>query len=955
MNRRSHLTLPALIVPLLLGLFTTGLALEPSVVARFDLEHQGDFQNFKNLDITPFFRMGNVFFAEVDQSRLSTARGANIPYAVVDDQPFVGHYYVGTIESFLSRKTPAPELELLTEVGEHALYKTAQPIDPAEYHLLGFEPIEVRKREIPLTYFTLGTASPNPSVAAFDPDLDSLIAVISQDSIYAYNTRLEAFQTRLTFSDSNLAARDWIKQKFESFGYTDVSLDQFWVNDNRYGGSGWTHNVVCVKEGTAEPDKVIVIGGHYDSIVYDGNDPYVYAPGSDDNGSGTTATLEIARVLAGLPIKKTIIFVAFSAEESGLEGSWHFASDAYYSGMDIELMINMDMIGYTEDAYPNVECSYLSSSRPYSELMALMAEQYTWLYPEVMPAGGGSDHYPFSQYGFNIANTIESDFNYPGWHTQLDLTSRMDFPYLTEVTRMCLATLYTVALNPSTIADAAAWDVGDGQSLQVEWTPLSAPDIAGYRVYWGTESENYTDSAYVSGGSTSQVTIGGLVEHQLYYLTMVAVDTEGRESFLRPEFTGTPRVVPFPPADVLADPAFWQVELSWSPNRELDFDHYNIYRSTQPGTYPPLVEDLMSTEYIDTDVSAGVMYEYTLTAVDSDGNESEYSESVTAAAATFDQGMLIVDATPPIGANPSAEDKDAFFNAVFAGLPTAYYYYNPVSDDLNKSIIGQYQAVFWFDDGNAAGEWKEDDIDKLRWYLNYNTNLLLAGWRVAFEFSGFHVPKEIYPGNLLFDYAGVTYIDQVTDVDFVGALGHAPFPDVAIDPDKAIPSWHGKMGWIGVLGLMDENNAIYRFDSYSGEHAGKIVGVRRDNGTNKFVFLSMPFYYLQDEDAQASISKVITWFGVEQSCNCSQFGDADRDGNINPVDVVLMVNYVYMSLSPPLSIPPCFQGEPAINGDWNCDGAVNPVDMVLLVNHVYQDGPGPCDPCQCDPYPSNCP
>jgi len=919
-------------------------ASEPLVIARLDLNRQADFESFNNLNRLPFFRIGNVFFAELDQRELSAVRRADIPFEVVDDQPFSGRYYFGTTESIVSKKIPATDMERLAEVGDHALYKSAQPIDLAEFRLFGFEPIEVKKREIPLTYFRTGSTSLNPHAATFDPILSALVAVVDQDSVYAYNTRLEDFQTRLTFSDSNLAARDWIKEKFESFGYTDVFLDEFWCDDNRYGLSGFTYNIVCVKEGTAEPDKVIVIGGHWDSIIYDGGDPYVYAPGSDDNGSGTAATLEIARVLAGTPTKKTIIFVAFGAEESGLWGSWYFAYNAAVSGMDIQLMINMDMIGYTEDDYPNIECSYLSASRPYSELMAQMALEYTWLIPEVYPAGGGSDHWPFDQNGFNVANTIESDFNFPGWHTQLDLTSRMDFPYETEVTRMCLATLYTASDYPSAMTDAIARDVGDGQSLQVEWTALSDPDIVGYWVYWGTASESYFDSTFVPGGSTSQTTISGLAENQPYYLTMIAVDVGDRESFLRPEFTGTPRVIPLPPSGVVAETEEWRVELFWEPNQELDFDFYRIYRAAEPGAYSLLADNLTSPAYIDNDVAAGTMYDYVITAVDVDQNESEYSEMATAAAATFDQGILIVDQTRVGAGNPTTEEKEAFFAAVFSGIETSYYFYDPLVEELSKSIIGQYEAVFWFDDDNAAGYWLPGDLDKLRWYLSYNTNVVLAGWRMAFEFADLGVPKTIGPGNLLYDFTGVNHIDEVTDKDFVGAVGDVGIPNVAIDPDKVFPSWNGKMGWIGVLGLDDLNDAAYTFDSHSGVHTGKIVAAGRDNGTSKFVFLSMPFYYLMEDDAAELISVIVDWFGFGPTCDCSGIGDCSDDGIINPVDVVYMINYALLMTGPP---PPTDPDCPAINrGDFNCDGRIDLVDVVLLINYVYrQPAPGPCDPC----------
>jgi len=937
--------------------FVSATAFAGPVVVQVDLHARADFERFKDLSIAPFCRLGNVFFAELGDDQLAMVRQAQIPCVVTDEQPFAGHWYIGAVESVLSKKVAAAELERLAEVGEHALYKSDRAIDPEEYRRYGFELFEVQRRQIPLVYFEEGIASPNPALAMADPTLEALLAALDQDSMYAYNVRLEAFRTRLSLTDSNTAARTWIRQKFQSFGYTDVTFDQFWIATNRYGLSGWCYNVVCRKPGTTDPNKVVVIGGHYDSIVYGGLDPYTYAPGADDNASGTAATLEIARALAGIPTKKTIIFIAFAAEESGLEGAYHYAQEASAAGMDIEAMINMDMIGFTADAYPNIKCEYFPECMPYSELMAKMANDHTSLIPEFQPAGGGSDFLPFYQYGYNIASTIEGDFNTAGWHTNLDVTTRMNFPYMTEVTKMCLATLYTVSSYPSMVSGTYARDAGDGQSLRVEWTPVSGADIAGYWVYWGPASHTYTDSVNVPGGSASQVMIGGLTEGQVCYCSVVALDTGGRQSYMRPEFTGTPRVVPLAPGGLAGEPDVWKVRLSWQPNHELDFDHCNIYRGTVPGVYSLRQGNWSGTTFEDTQVGSGVMYEYVVTAVDGGGNESVRSSPVSAAAATFDQGILILDATPPDPGNPTTEQKEAFFDAVFGGYPTGYYYYNPASQTLNKSIIGQYGMIFWFDDGNAAGPWEQDDIDKLRWYLAYNTNVLLAGWRVTFELSGLASPKTLSPGNLLYDYAGVTTTSEVTDVDFEGAIGQAGVPNLTLDPVKVYEVWEGRMGWIGVLNnIRSGTETIYSFDSYSGAHAGKRVGVRRDNGTSKFVFLSMPFYYLRDADARATVENTLSWFGITQTCDCGLFCDANRDGAINPADVVLMVNHVYKSAAPPLSIPMCFRGERAVNGDWNCDGNVNPVDVVRYVNFVYKGSTvAPCNPCACGPYPTNCP
>jgi hypothetical protein len=259
-------------------------------------------------------------------------------------------------------------------------------------------------------------------------------------------------------------------------------------------------------------------------------------------------------------------------------------------------------------------------------------------------------------------------------------------------------------------------------------------------------------------------------------------------------------------------------------------------------------------------------------------------------------------------------------------------------------LLGQFEIVFWFDDGIGAGIWKQQDLDQLRWYLDYNTNLMLTGWRTAFELAGLSADEDLTPGNLLYDYAGVTHVLENQDVDLVGALGEAGYPNVALDPDKVYSFWDGKMGWIGMLQANPSAEVIYRFDSHSGAADGQILGVRRQNNDSKFAFLSLPTYYLVNSDVQALIAAMLSWFESGPPCDCSATGDCNDDGTINPIDIVYMINYVLRMIGPP---PPADEHCPLVNrGDFDCSGTVMVNDIVKMVNYVYRfPAPGPCDPC----------
>lgn len=77
-------------------------------------------------------------------------------------------------------------------------------------------------------------------------------------------------------------------------------------------------------------------------------------------------------------------------------------------------------------------------------------------------------------------------------------------------------------------------------------------------------------------------------------------------------------------------------------------------------------------------------------------------------------------------------------------------------------------------------------------------------------------------------------------------------------------------------------------------------------------------------------------------CVCTGLGDLDLNGSINPLDVTILVNYVFKQLDSRVPLPEC----PSENGDWNCNDGMTPIDVAMCVAYVYkQFGSGPCDPC----------
>src|SRR4051812_34224766 len=219
-----------------------------------------------------------------------------------------------------------------------------------------------------LTAASLGAASPGSAARDHDrvqgwwkppADVRRALAEVDARSLERYDRALVGFGTRHTLSVQDDptrgigAARDYIKREFEraaarSGGRMTVELQSYVQPPaSRIPDPTVITNVVATLRGTdpAAADRVYVVGAHYDSRVTDVLNATSDAPGANDDGSGTSAVLELARVLAPHPTDATIVFVAYAGEEQGLYGSEHLADVAKQRGWNVQGVLNMDIIG----------------------------------------------------------------------------------------------------------------------------------------------------------------------------------------------------------------------------------------------------------------------------------------------------------------------------------------------------------------------------------------------------------------------------------------------------------------------------------------------------------------------------------------------------------------------------------------------------------------------------------
>jgi len=156
-----------------------------------------------------------------------------------------------------------------------------------------------------------------------------------------------------------------------------------------------TGNICAVVKGTARPDSFFVFTGHYDHLG--GMGSKTYFPGANDNASGMSQLLSLARYYAQHPQRYSIAFICFSGEEAGLLGSKYFTENPLIPLANIRFLLNMDILGTGEEGITVVNATVYPKE---FALLKQINEQNHYLV-KVASRGkaANSDHYFFTEKG----------------------------------------------------------------------------------------------------------------------------------------------------------------------------------------------------------------------------------------------------------------------------------------------------------------------------------------------------------------------------------------------------------------------------------------------------------------------------------------------------------------------------------------------------------------------------
>jgi hypothetical protein len=316
-------------------------------------------------------------------------------------------------------------------------------------------------------------------VARLDPKIQKIVSEISADRIAEILKKLESFETRNTLSDPTQpnrgigAARQWIFDQFKSYSpRLEVSFDTHMIpKAARIYKDVELRNVVAILPGKMQPERWIMITGHYDSLNLRvppemRRDPAkaaeLPAPGVTDDGSGTACVMECARVMSQYEFDATLVFVAFAGEEQGLIGARAMAKRLKEKSQTIQAVLNNDIIGsevsgngvidnhrvlvFSED--PND-----STSRQIARYVRRIGERY---FPELSVDlifrydrfGRGGDHTAFNQEGYAGVRVTTPNENFANQHTPTDTFANTSPSYTAKVVKMNAAVAAAMALAP---------------------------------------------------------------------------------------------------------------------------------------------------------------------------------------------------------------------------------------------------------------------------------------------------------------------------------------------------------------------------------------------------------------------------------------------------------------------------------------------------------------------------
>jgi hypothetical protein len=436
----------------------------------------------------------------------------------------------------------------------------------------------MRKIAILMCVSLLGAVSPPSPDAKFR----AIVAPVSQAQLRHSIETLVSFGTRHTLSSQTDpkrgigAALNWAEGQFRSDGLETVRPCDTFIG-SRIPTPTRICDAVAIQRGTERPNDVVIITAHIDSRVSDPLNANAFEPGANDDGSGSAAVLEAARVLSKHKFPGTIVYSLDSGEEQGLYGAKVIAAYAKAKGWNVIADLNNDIIGNScsSDGVCDSTHARVLSEGPRSQgQVELMAATHSLGGENDAPSrnisrfldsladrlkigldvrqiwrtdrfGRGGDHIEFLKLGFPAARISVAIENYNWQHQDVrvengvhygDTIDHVDFAYLAKMTKLNIGALAAIASAPPPPEPKVEGAVSTDTT--VTWAPIAG--VASYDVRWRRTDANQWEMSRSVAASECASTCKIVLPHIRVDDWVFGVSSVGANGFESPVASAVP-------------------------------------------------------------------------------------------------------------------------------------------------------------------------------------------------------------------------------------------------------------------------------------------------------------------------------------------------------------------------------------------------------------------------------
>ena len=432
--------------------------------------------------------------------------------------------------------------------------------------------------------FVAISTSALPAPLKKNTDIEKIVREISANRIEATIRKLVSFETRNSLSETISdtkgigAARRWIKGELESCnvangGRMKIEFDEHLAPVSaRVAQPTAIVNVVATLPGeqAESRDRIYLVSGHYDSMRSTPIDPDGFAPGANDDASGTAAVIEMACVMSKYKFNATLVFMTVAGEEQGLLGSTFYAKAAKAKGLNIAGMITNDIIGNTRGSDGKVVRDHVrlfaegipplkempaewltlistggENDSPARQLARFIKAAGEWYVPKMKVDLiyrrdrylRGGDHFPFLDAGYAAVRMTEPNEDFHHQHQNVrvengvqfgDLPEFVDFAYTADVARVNAAALASLAIGPAAPQGVLMENLRVENNTTFRWTANNEPNVTGYRVVWRETTAPFWQK-FEDVGNVTRTTVYGVSKDNVVF-GLQAMDKDGNLS-----------------------------------------------------------------------------------------------------------------------------------------------------------------------------------------------------------------------------------------------------------------------------------------------------------------------------------------------------------------------------------------------------------------------------------------